>query len=256
MHFVPKFYKLVPVNFNFYQCLYVASTGISGVVHSFRIILQSLLRGSCICSQGVPVTSWSKWLFYWLFHCSYIVSRILSNFMWMWTFQGFPMWMLTDLAFLWIFQLNLICSLRETLRFCRFCRVCSFLRGATVNGVNQVWMLCSYVCLCEWPFLLQSRRATEVPMEGGSPLRKAPCRCLWPCLVWVTVWMFCWFCSFSCQGATQTRPAGQHPVYVLFLFSLFQILAFPLAFQFLASFANCSCFAGASVNKGQYQYFL
>ena len=47
MHFVPKFYKLVPVNFNFNQCLYVAFTGISGVgtglLELFYILFKEVL---------------------------------------------------------------------------------------------------------------------------------------------------------------------------------------------------------------------
>ena len=57
------------------------------------------------------------------------------------------------------------------------------------------------------------------------------------------------FSARSHQTSVRAVPVPEH------LFS-FKILAFPLAFQFLASFANCSCFAGAGVNKGQYQYFL
>ena len=40
LHFVPKFYKLVPVNFNLSQCLFVASTGIPGEV--FHVLIDYL----------------------------------------------------------------------------------------------------------------------------------------------------------------------------------------------------------------------
>ena len=118
--------------------------------------------------------------FFLVIACTWTALRILSN---MWTFQA----LLCERS-VWIFQLNLICSLRETLWFSRFHRFCSFLRGATVNGVNQFWMLwmpCSYVCVNGLSLAVQeshrSPHAKEVPHVEGSSwcLWPSPCECEW-----------------------------------------------------------------------------
>ena len=100
------------------------------------------------------------------------------------------------------FQLNLICFLRETLRFCSFCRFCSFSKGVTVNGVNQVhWLVCvsahMYVCVNAFLAVQESHRGPhvkEVPsVEASVSL-----------LVAQTLWMVCSF-SFVAFPARSHR---------------------------------------------------
>ena len=60
------------------------------------------------------------------------------------------------------------------------------------------------------------------PHGRRFPMRKAPRECLWPMWMWMVRSVS--FVAFPARSHTdQTRPAGQHPVYVLFLFSLSDI---------------------------------
>ena len=118
---------------------------------------------------------------------------------------------------MWIFQLNLICSYHG---YCDYCVYFHFLRGATVNGVNQFWMLwmpCSYVCVNGLSLAVQeSHRSSpwkEVPRVEGSS---------WM-LVAQSVWMVCSvsfhvFCSISCKEPH--RPDLLANTQYTFLFSL------------------------------------
>ena len=176
------------------------------------------------------MASWSKWLFYWLFliacviYCGFwVISRVFN-------------YCYVNVNILCIIYVNGNISIKSDLvlseRHCGFVvfvDFCSFLKGATVNSVNQVWMLCSYVWLCELCLSFSSGEpqnksrspCNEVPCEGRLLVWLSSCECLIHSLSSLS------FVAFQ-QGATKTRPTDLHPSVP----SVFRYWPFPLHFSF------------------------
>ena len=156
--------------------------------------------------------------------------------------------MLTAEASMWIFQLNLICSLWDTSRLLSLLCIWRSYCEQCEPSIWMLWLLCSYVCV-NGPFSCSPGEPPRSPYKGGSPCWRllvilvALCECECFCVRFQ-------FCSILC------KEPPDHAVPVRVFYSLSEYWPLLCISVLWPSFANCSCFAGASVNQGQYQYFL
>ena len=165
-----------------------------------------------------------------------------------------PVWTLTAEASVWTFShfhLNLICSLMEQCGHWIWGIFFTFSKEPLwtvwtqyLNALNAL-----LVCLCEWPFLLQSRRATRAPVQRRFPVWKAPHDTCGP------VWM--WTFDFSFVACSYKEP--HRPVYEVFLFvcfcSLSEYWPFPLHFQSLAFLCHLFVFCRSQCEHGPIPIF-
>ena len=146
----------------------MASTGISGVVHSLELFYNVFKAVLAFVHREFLWQVEIIGYFIGYSVCSYVVSRILSNFNYCYV----------NVNISCIFYVNLICSLRETLWFCSFCSFVAFQKEPLwiVWTRSTGWSVCLLICMSVWvPFLSVFRIGTSYQFDLEDSLCLSYC---------------------------------------------------------------------------------